>query len=131
MERPRQTVAVGVTPGELTLHRDSISTADVGTPVYTAFWANPGFQKVGRVVASIDFTGGTTPTCTLTVWLKPMDAQTPIVQWQILEWDGSSDLLEGDYVWDLDVNGWDVFVNIDNVLGSPTSFDVDVWVAGI
>lgn len=91
-------------------------------PVAGDFWINSDKARYVIVYADLDFTGGSTPTADLAVWLKPPN------QWARLgalstKYTG---LVEGLYSYEVEVHGQDVFVYIDNITGSPSSFSIDI-----
>jgi hypothetical protein len=115
-------------PSAVETHRDAIAAADTGTPAAAGFAVNPGDSRRARVWTTIAFTGGTNPTINVTPWLKAHGAATPLGKIDALQFGASADLAAGSYVFDVAVEGADLFAYLDATAGSPTALSVTVKV---
>lgn len=115
-------------PSAAAVHRNAITTADSSTPTAANFAMNTNDARTARLWVAVSFSGGSSPTIDVTPYFKPRGDSTPIGEGEAVEYDGADGLPAGTYVIDVDVMGSDLFVYLDNVSGSPSSFSVTVTV---
>jgi hypothetical protein len=115
-------------PSAVVTHRQAVDAPDSGTPLAGSFCVNPGDSRRARIWAIIAFGGGTSPTLSLTAYLKAHGADTPIGKAGAVEYSGSADLPAGTYAFDVNAEGSDLFCAIGDVAGAPASLEVTVYV---
>lgn len=111
----------------LATHRSNIAAADTGNPAAGNFWLNTEKARYIAIYAEITFSGGSTPDLDLTLWFKSTGQATPLGVSETV----FADLDGGKHALMAEVHGQDVFVYVDDVTGSPTSFDVDVYIQAV
>ena len=104
---------------------------DSSAPSAANFAVNPSDAKLARLWIDISFTGGTSPTLDFTPYLKPHAQTAPIGEGEPVEYDNADGLPDGTFVVDVDVEGCDLFVYVDNESGSPSSWEVTVSIVWI
>ena len=110
------------------VHRDAITAVDTGTPAATAYLENHTAAEYARLWIDVSFVGGTTPEIDVTPWYKAHGSTSLYLEGTALQDGGDDGFLAGLHMKEVEVKGMDLFAYLDNVSGSPTSFEVTVTV---
>lgn len=108
-------------------HRLNVSAADGTTPPSASggLWtANPGGYAKARVFSYITFTGGTTPNCVLRPWLRSGGSSGKVGKGEAITATGSDQV-----ALDVQADGDDLLVYVEQINGSPTATDVDIYIS--
>ena len=110
------------------VHRNAIAAVDTGTPAAASFAKNDYRAGHARLWITVSFVGGSSPKIDVTPWFKAYNSTTLLSEGTTLQYSGSDGYPAGSFMAEVEVNGMDVFAYIDNVSGSPTSFEVTITV---
>ncbi len=127
-----------VWPGQAPIeHRADVDAADSAAPTENSDWLkNHGRWPTARVYVDISFTGGTDPTALLYAYVRNFDTTARLGLLIQTDPSGTStgtpflvQLVEGTWVFDVPVDGDDLFVMVADIDGGPTATNIDIYVS--